>query len=339
MKILRKAGKTILAGIVATAILSLLMCFYFLLPVHIDNKNGSTDYIWPAKSVWFKATEGISWGKFDENGFNNLSAVDNPDIVILGSSHTEATNVLQDETFTYLLGNKLKNRYTVYNMGISGHTLYKICQNIPDTMKLYDTVPKIVILETSSVDIQQEKVNQVLNKTSEHLPSYGTGLIGALQKIPFLRTVYTQVDEGLIDLFLPSSDITTATNNISVSDNVDEKAYADLFNYLSEIEKQYNTQILVFYHPTGTIGENGTIDFGNGLSSKTFKKYADSFGINYVDMTSSFEDMFYNEHHVAHGFITGKLEDGHLNKYGHSEIANSVYDEIMKMEADGEICQ
>ena len=50
VKILQ-TGKTvlriILAGIVALAILSLLFCFYSLLPVHITNPKGNTDYIWP----------------------------------------------------------------------------------------------------------------------------------------------------------------------------------------------------------------------------------------------------------------------------------------------------
>ena len=31
--------------------------------------------------------------------------------------------------------------------------------------------------------------------------------------------------------------------------------------------------------------------------------------------------MFYRDHHVAHGFCTGKLGAGHLNSYGHRASA------------------
>ncbi len=49
--------KTIAALIAAVAILSGLMCLYSLTPVHADNPNGNTDYVWSANSVWVKATE------------------------------------------------------------------------------------------------------------------------------------------------------------------------------------------------------------------------------------------------------------------------------------------
>ena len=58
-----------------------------------------------------------------------------------------------------------------------------------------------------------------------------------------------------------------------------------------------------------------------------------------VLMTAKFEDMYYKEHHVAHGFCTGELATGHLNKYGHAAMADELYDEILKLEESGEICR
>ena len=71
----------------------------------------------------------------------------------------------------------------------------------------------------------------------------------------------------------------------------------------------------------------------------TFISYANDYGISFVDMTDRFEDMYEKEHHVAHGFCTGKLATGHLNKYGHSAMADELYNEITRLEEAGEICQ
>lgn len=84
---------------------------------------------------------------------------------------------------------------------------------------------------------------------------------------------------------------------------------------------------------------DATIEFKSGNSLTAFKKYTKNFNINFIDMTSSFEDMYYTEHHVAHGFVTGELESGHLNKYGHSAIANALYNEIKHIEEAGKLCQ
>lgn len=103
MKIIKGFGKILFAGILSIIILSLLLCLYSVTPVHIENKKRNTDYVWPANSVWVKMTEGTAYGKFDENGYNNKTVVNNPDIIVLGSSHMEALNVMQDQNASYLL--------------------------------------------------------------------------------------------------------------------------------------------------------------------------------------------------------------------------------------------
>ena len=106
MKILKFLG----SGLVAVALLCLIFAFYGLIPVHITNPRGNTDYIWPSGSVYFKTSEGIAWGRFDDNGFNNPSVIEFPDILILGSSHMEGSNLLQSENATAVLNNLLENR-------------------------------------------------------------------------------------------------------------------------------------------------------------------------------------------------------------------------------------
>lgn len=102
--------KFILAGVVAVAILSVILAFYTLIPVHISNPRGNTDYIWPSGSWYFKTSEGIGWGRFDANGFNNPSVIASPDILLLGSSHMEGTNLLQSENISSVLNELFENR-------------------------------------------------------------------------------------------------------------------------------------------------------------------------------------------------------------------------------------
>ena len=73
-------------------------------------------------------TEGIAHGRFDANGYNNLAVIENPNILLLGSSHMEAVNVNQDENIAFLLANELNGTHSVYNLGISGHNFIKVCK-------------------------------------------------------------------------------------------------------------------------------------------------------------------------------------------------------------------
>ena len=45
------------------------------------------------------------------------------DDLILGSSHAESMNVMRNENMCALLNEKFDGKYSVYNMGISGHTI------------------------------------------------------------------------------------------------------------------------------------------------------------------------------------------------------------------------
>lgn len=337
MKSIKGLMKIITAALLACIIISVFLCFYSISPIHIDNPERNTDYIWIPDSYWVTMDEGMAWGKFDSNGFNNLSVIENPDIIIVGSSHMEAKNVKQDENTGFKLNEMLDGEYTVYNMGISGHHLYKACQYIPASLERFEITPNIVIVETDTVELSQDRVESVINGTVEYTPSYSTGLIGFLQKIPVLRVLHHQVEDGLLDLFMQKSDTAVNMNgNIETNNNIagiiNKEPYEMLFEYLSEIEQNYNTQIIMFYHPMEQLEEDGTISFKNSEHLAVFSKEAMESGIDFIDMTTDFETMFYEEHQVPHGFVTGKTAFGHLNAHGHNAIAKALYDVIVQME-------
>ena len=112
-----------------------------------------------------------------------------------------------------------------------------------------------------------------------------------------------------------------------------------LCEYFRSIEKKYGTQIIIAYHTTGQIERDGTIYFEPSERKDLFKKIANDSGITFLDLTDDFKKMYETEHHVAHGFVTGKLGSGHLNKYGHAAMAKALYRTIIDMEKEGEICK
>ena len=108
-----------------------------------------------------------------------------------------------------------------------------------------------------------------------------------------------------------------------------------MFDYLQGIEKEYGTQIIIFYHPEESLNKDGDIVFHSSEYLTAFSKYAEKHGIDFIDMTEPFINMYYKDHLVAHGFVTGELGSGHLNANGHAAAAEEIYQAILKLEEDG----
>ena len=49
-------------------------------------------------------------------------------------------------------------------------------------------------------------------------------------------------------------------------------------------------------------------------------------------MTPSFSELFETENKLAHGFANSALGEGHLNQYGHREIAEEIANTIKELE-------
>jgi len=355
MNFIKNLLKTIAAGVVAVGILSVIFSFYYLQPAHIDNTEGNTDYVWVPSARWFKMTEGISWGRFDAKGYNNPEVVENPDIIVLGSSHTEATNVVQGKDFSSLLRDKLEGQYSVYNMGISGHNFLKVCHYLEQNLKKFDTPPKAVIIATSALTFSYEDVVTLLEGRTEKSPSYNTGLIAMSQKSPFFALMYNQVQGGLVDLLMPDKEklmgifaaepVTPPLSYFHAATPVKLKpamrklleVYQPLFDNLSALQQQYGTQIIIMLHPTGNLHADNSPVFIREDINIFFYNLCVEKGICFVDMTDTFRKNYETEHKLPHGFVTGKAGHGHLNSYGHAVIADALYDTIVKLSGEGRI--
>ena len=190
MKPIKTLFKTVLAGLTALAILCVIMLGYYFIPLRENNSKQNTDYVWAKNSPWVSLTEGASFGVTDADGFINKDVVENPDIRFLGSSHTESMNVLQSENMCALLNDKFDGKYTAYNMGISGHTIYKVVQYLNATLNIYQNAPKYVIIETGDVALTDVDVHQALSGEVKKTKVVDTGLLYQMQKVPYFRMMY-----------------------------------------------------------------------------------------------------------------------------------------------------
>ena len=355
MNVIKNILKIAGAGIVAVALLSGIFAFYYLQPAHIDNTQGNTDYVWIANSRWLKMTEGISWGRFDADGYNNETVVENPDIMVLGSSHTEATNVPQGSDFSALLAEKLSGDYSVYNMGISGHHFLKVCQYLPQNLARYETAPKAVIIETDNLTFTAQEIEAMLAGDIAKSPSYNTGFIALTQKSPFFAALYSQVQGGLIDLLMPDKaklldlatkaepfvplSVLSPSSPVMSEEEALNEAYTKLFRYLDGLQQEYNTQIIIFNHIYGEPQPDGSAKFVHQDIIPLFAEMCDSYNISFVDMTDHFEEVYRTEHILPHGFVTGKIGYGHLNADGHAMIADVLYQTVLQLNEEGRLCR
>ena len=208
--------KAISAGVMSIFILSILTMWYDFLPIHINNPRNNTDYVWEPNSFWIRTNEGISWGRVDGNGYNNEKVILHPEIVILGSSHMEAMNVLPHENTAALMKRYYADKYSVYNLGISGHSFFKVLHYLPVNLKFYS--PKIAIIETSTLDFTDKQINDFFQENYSGTKSYDSGIIYYLQKVPFFRLLYQQYVHGLGNLFLKQN--YSSFDNIPVENSV-----------------------------------------------------------------------------------------------------------------------
>ena len=93
-------------------------------------------------------------------------------------------------------------------------------------------------------------------------------------------------------------------------------------------------QIVIFYHPTEILEKNGSIAFPHQKTLDVFARSSVANGIVFIDMTEPFKRMYNEEHHVSHGFSTGRLCTGHLNAYGHKAVAEDLAPRLEKMLED-----
>lgn len=341
---IKKIAKFILSAAISFVLLNAVCFLYYNVPVHSESATNSTDYVWEKSKFYSRGTEGFAWGKTDAKGFNNLSAENSekPDILVMGTSHTEAFNVSQAENYAYLLGELFDsdtNNMSVYNIGISGHSITTCLNNFESAVNEFNP-GKYVVMEVTKAELSQEEINLISEGNVKKIHSSANPILILLQKMPFVRCVYYQIDKMGLEFKLPTLKKTqTPTTHESVAvDEADKDAeYETSLNLLMEkignIAKENNIRLILVINTTLQIDDDGSvIPSEKSEKEKLFETACNNNGIFLTDMYIPYADYYNENHRLPHGFSNTAVGVGHLNKYGHLVVANELYELIAETE-------
>ena len=317
-------GKMIIAGITAIIILSAFCYAYNHNGLRIRSESGATDYHWEPNSLISTMKEGFSWIMTDANGYNNAAIPEQIDVLVMGSSHMEAMEVAQDENTSALLDSMLQDM-NVYNIGISGHKIYRCVDNFSYALECFK--PKsFVVIETNRIRLDANEMEAVITGKAQREPASSDGrVMSILQRIPVFKPLYSQIDAWM------AQDRKTVAAQSGESGGADDYAAVldEFFRIVGEAAKTNGIQVIIFYDPPQEFDEDGNLDYFHTEEDVTlFKEACESNSIVFIDMTDTFAATYQADYTLAHGFANTGVGIGHLNRDGHRMIAEVLAAEI-----------
>lgn len=324
------------AGLISLLISSAFVLLYNYSGTHIVNTSGATDYKWMPKQYKANMTEGINFMHMDANGFNNLSAnaddIDNIAILLMGGSHMEAVQFPTEHNTGSLLNKKFKNykNYKTYNIGMSGHQLINCLDNL-EVASSYYSPSRFVIIQTSQLKLSSSEINSVLTHTLKDIPSYDSGLLYYLQKIPAIKVVYKQLmDKIAIDR--------ASSKKQQLSQQLEQLEQDYCFSdgsldMLLNKSRKLCKKLIIAYTPQIAILQSGQIERADDLKYvNKFKQCCENNDIIFIDCYNAFLNEYHKSYSVPFGFHNSKMGTGHLNKLGHKILAEELIKTIEEYE-------
>ena len=328
--------KAIAGGVIALLALNAFSMLYYNVPVHYTNPDGSTEYKWETSTFYSKGTEGFAWGVTNNDGFNNLrdyTPGERIDILLMGSSHIEGFNVAQDENAGAVLNTLFDGEKYTYNIGTAGHTMLYCIKHLAAALDTYEPGGYVVI-ETNTVDFDPEDIDAVLSGTLADIPSQSGALITLMQKLPYLRLLYTVQFKGLAGN-ADAAD-TEAAGTVELTQTGDYAAVlSPLLGMVADICSERGVQPIIVFDAIVLVDEQGkayTVTDPEQLAA--FKSVCAEKGIVFVDLTGAYTGEYAESSRLPYGFANTTPGMGHMNKVGHRLFAQEVYETIKALEEE-----
>ena len=327
-------GKALRGGIIAFIVLSLFCLFYSHFPSSQPNPYGTTDFTMESNHFYISYSEGFGYGKTNNEGFIqtlNYAAGMPIDVLVMGSSHVLGYHVPQKKTITAQLSEMMPES-TVYSIGMSNHTFLTCCSNLEAALKRYKPA-KAVVIETSQVDFSVEQIREVIQGTFPEIVKNYNGVRKFFSKIDLLKLSYDKLND-----FLTLSKQNTEENYIVPNDNLmDTEHYLEnldsLFNTMQTHCEEWETNLIIFYHPYLDIDEEGKLIFATDTQKiQMFQECCERHEIIFVDLTESFLEMYNDEHKLPYGFYNTQAGKGHLNINGCKLVAEELFDAVKTLD-------
>ena len=306
-------GKAILAGLAAFALLCAVCFFYFNTPVHYTNPDGATEYKYES-GRFYRGTEGFGYGRINNDGFNNArdySPGDKIDVLLMGSSHTEGFCVPQRNTAGEVLGRLFDGEKSVYSIGMAGHTFLYCAKRLDRALEVYKPTGYVVI-ELATLSYDPAAMDAATDGTLPDIPSHTGGLLTALQKLPFLRLLYTKYFKGTNEAVAAA-----AGTAEPVTEEAYEAALARLLRKLGEVSKAHSTKAILVYTPTVLPDAAGTISSDARPGEReTFARLCAENGLVFLDLTEQNTASVTQDGRLPFGFANTAPGQGHINSTG-----------------------
>lgn len=315
--------KIFCAASISFILLNIFCLIYYNVPVHYNNPDGSTDYYWDHKYFYARATEGIGYGKTNNEGLMNEYDYEqgmNIDVLVMGSSHIENQYIPMKNNVVSLL-NDMDNKNTYYNLGVSGHNFRTCVSNLSSALSKYE--PECVVIETDTIMFENDDIEAVINGTWEKIGSSSNNLSVAVQHIPFIRLMVSQLESFI------NNSTNTKYETAFLTDDLDIEYTKKLLDYINSIGNEYNCKIIILYHPTiMSYDRYGFVYQIPKETANSFKELCEQYNIVFLDMTEHFEKEYQEKFTLPYGFINSKTAFGHLNAEGHRMMAEEIYNLI-----------
>lgn len=324
-----------LLGVLAGILLLDIFCAFYYNPTGYIVSDGATDLIREPGAFTSRATEGIAWMTMDENGYNNPFTPGEGDISVLmmGSSHTEALNVMPEDSVSARLEALLHADGfdgRVYNIGMSSHTLVRNISNFASALDQFEPTD-YVIIETADVIMYTSSLRDAMAGTLEPLPATGMDMPGLITDRPLLRTLYRQymnlTGEEHVELYADYIPEDTMGRY--------EAALTEAFAMLRAEADDHGVELIIYYHPHMTLSADGSsvTPATQVQCAEVFSRACAANSITYLDMSAAFTEYYGARRALPHGFSNTVAGTGHLNPEGHALIAGELYGIITEKEA------
>ena len=326
--------KAIAGGVIALLALNAFSMLYYNVPVHYTNPDGSTEYKWESSTFYSKGTEGFAWGVTNNDGFNNLrdyAPGEKIDILLMGSSHMEGFNVAQDENAGAVMNTLFDGEKYTYNIGTAGHTMLYCIKHLASALDTYEP-GEYVVIETNTVNIAPEDIDAVMSGTLADIPSQSGALVTLMQKLPYLRLLYTVQFKGMARA--ADADDTEAAE-APTTPRESAAALSPLLGMVADVCSERGVQPIIVFDPTVYVdGQGNAYTETEPECLAAFESVCAEKGIVFIDLTGAYTGEYAESCRLPYGFVNTTPGAGHMNKVGHRLFAQELYETIKALEEE-----
>ena len=336
-KYIRQVVQWGIAVVFAVFLCNALLYFYHRPAGWIERTNSATSAIWRPGSTLIMGTEGRGVYHVDKEGYLNADLPRQEGYcLVLGASYTQGKEVRFGERYTDLLNDMLAesdDKLAVYNCSQDAKFLpgiindfYAVTQEFPDA--------GTIVIETGNTDFTVKELIAACEQHGYDANQRGSVITENMSKTQKLKML---VKESLPFYTILKSQLAAMKGVNATARNAEKEPVVDslkaesLNGALELIRSQYAGRLVIMYHPTVSLTEDGEMEITVQETTPMFRAACEANDILFVDVSEAFLEAYEESYAVSYGFSNTTMGTGHLSGDGHRVIAEELY-KVLKEE-------